>query len=84
MSPCFVLSDDTENVFFFVIYRARIFKQTVLKNIGAIARRQDESIDSNMRHKIRLNRFTDLSLEINHIDSHISFGKKLVFKLQIT
>jgi hypothetical protein len=30
-----------------------------------------------------LNRFTNLSLEINHIDSHISFGKKPGFMLQI-
>ncbi len=30
-----------------------------------------------------LNRFTDLSLEINLVDSNISFDKKLVFTLQI-
>jgi hypothetical protein len=37
-----------------------------------------------MGHRIQFqNRFTDLSPEINHLDSHIFFLQKLVFTLQI-
>jgi hypothetical protein len=46
-----------------------------------------EGFQNAMRHKIQLlKRFTDLSLEINHLDSHISYDKSWAssFKSEIT